>query len=118
MALSRLASIRGWPSTIYSDPGSQLVGADRELKEAWDRIDRELLHKDGAQKGLTWLFGPADSAWNQGKVESLVNAAKRAIHFAVHKSPLSVPEFLPICYEQLIYSTNDQLVLSLMWILI
>ena len=32
-------------------------------------------------------------------MESLVNAAKRAIHFAVHKSPLSVPEFLPICYE-------------------
>ncbi len=34
MALSRFASIRGWPTTIYSDPGSQIVGADRELKEA------------------------------------------------------------------------------------
>ena len=72
MALNRFASIRGWPSTIniYSDPGSQLVGADRELKEAWDRIDCESLHKEGAQKGLTWLFGPADSPWNQGKLTS------------------------------------------------
>ena len=34
MALSRFASIRGWPQYIYSDPGSQLVGAKRELKEA------------------------------------------------------------------------------------
>ena len=99
MALSRFASIRGWPSTIYSAPGLQLFGADRELKEAWDRINRELLHKDGAQKGLTWLFGPADSPWNQGKVESLVKPAKRAIHFVVHKSRLSVPEFFTICYE-------------------
>ena len=99
MALNRFASVRGWPSTIYSDPGSQLVGADRELKEAWNKIDREVLHKDGAQNGLMWLFGPADSPWNQGKVESLVKAAKRAIHFAVHKSRLSVPEFLTMCYE-------------------
>ena len=99
MALSRFASVRGWPSCIYSDPGSQLVGADRELKEAWNKIDRELLHKDCAHNGLTWHFGPADSPWNQGKVESMVKAAKRAIHFAVHNSRLSAPEFLTICYE-------------------
>ena len=99
MALSRFACIRGWPATIYSDPGSQLVGADRELKEAWNGIDRETLHKDGVQNGLTWLFGPADSPWNQGKVEALVKAAKRAIHFAVHNKRLAVPEFLTICYE-------------------
>ena len=99
MGLSRFASICGGPSTIYSDPGSQLAGADRELKEAWDRIDRELLHKDSAHKGLTWLFEPADSPWNQGKVESLVKAAKRAIHFAAHKSRPSVSEFLTICCE-------------------
>ena len=99
MALSRFASIRGWPTTIYSDPGSQLVGADRELKEAWNQIDREVLHKYGARNGLTWLFGPADSPWNQGKVEASVKAAKRAIHFAAHNKRLSVPEFLTVCYE-------------------
>ena len=41
MALSRFASIRGWTEKIYSDPGFQLVGADRELKEAWKKIDRK-----------------------------------------------------------------------------
>ena len=35
MALSSFASIRRWSEKIYSDPGSQLVGAERELKEAW-----------------------------------------------------------------------------------
>ena len=95
MALSRFA----WPTTIYSDPGSQLVGTDRELKEAWNQIDREVLHKDGAWNGLTWLFGPTDSPWNQGKVEALVKAAKRAIHFVVHNKRLSVPEFFTVCYE-------------------
>ena len=75
------------------------MGADRELKEAWSGIDRETLHKDGVQNGLTWLFGPADSPWNQRKVEALVKAAKRAIHFAVHNKRLAVSEFLTICYE-------------------
>jgi len=40
MALSRFASLPGWPEMIYSNPGSQLVGAERELEEAWQRIDR------------------------------------------------------------------------------
>ena len=75
------------------------MGADRELKEAWNSIDREALHKDSVQNGLTLLFGPADSPWNQGKVEALVKAAKRAIHFAVHNKRLAVSEFLTICYE-------------------
>lgn len=99
MALSRFASLRGWPEKIYSDPGSQLVGAERELKEAWQRIDRESLQRDSAQNGSTWVFGPADSPWHQGAVESLIKAAKRAIHFSVSNQRLSVPEFLTVCCE-------------------
>ena len=53
MPLSRFASLRGWPKMIYSDPGSQLVGAERELKEAWQRINRESLQKDSVQNGST-----------------------------------------------------------------
>ena len=39
MVLARFASIRGWPQYIYSDPGSKLIGAERELKEQWEKID-------------------------------------------------------------------------------
>ena len=99
LALSRFASLRGWPEMIYSDPGSQLVGAERELKEAWQRIDRESLQRDSVQNGSTWVFGPADSPWHQGAVESLIKVAKRAIHFSVSNQRLSVPEFLTVCCE-------------------
>ena len=99
MALSRFASIRGWPQYIYSDPGSQLIGAERELKEHWEKIDRSKLHKKGVENGLTWVFGSADSPWHQGAVESLVKAAKRAIAYAVGKRRLTVPEFLTVCTE-------------------
>ena len=54
LALSRFVSVRGWPEVIYSDPGSQLVGAERELKKAWKSGVRQSLHKKGADNGLTW----------------------------------------------------------------
>ncbi|KAK3753771.1 hypothetical protein QZH41_014230 [Actinostola sp. cb2023] len=95
----QVSSVRGWPEKIYSDPGSQLIGAGRELEEAWKNMDRQSLQKSGTKNGSTWIFGPADSPWYQGAVESLVKSAKRAIHFAVNNQRLSVPEFLTLCYE-------------------
>ena len=75
------------------------MGAERELKEAWKKIDRTSLQRSSAQDGSTWVFGPADNPWHQEAVESLVKAAKRAIHFSVSNQRLSVPEFLTVCSE-------------------
>ena len=75
-ALQRFANIRGWPSTIHSDPGSQLIGAERELTLAWRNLDKEPIYKESAEQGTEWKFSPADSAWRQGSVESMVKATK------------------------------------------
>ena len=99
LAFTRFVSIRGYPEAVFSDPGSQLVGADNELKQAWDSVDKEVLVVKGLENGLKWVFGPADSAWHQGAVESLVKVAKRSIHLSVHNQRLSVPEFLTVCAE-------------------
>lgn len=99
MALSRFASVRGWPAKLYSDPGSQLIGAGRELREAWSNIDRSVLIRKCSDNGLEWIFGPADSPWYQGAVESLVKATKRCIGFAINKQKLSPCEFLTLCSE-------------------
>ena len=76
-----------------------MVGAERELKEAWKSVVRQSLHKKGADNGLTWVFGPADAPWYQGAVESMVSGAKRAIKFAVNNQRLSASEFLTVCSE-------------------
>lgn len=65
-------------------------GAERELEEAWQRIDQEPLQRNPAQDGSTWVFGPTDSLWYQREVESLIKSAKLAIHFEVSKQCLSV----------------------------
>lgn len=99
LALSRFVSVRGWPTMIYSDPGSQLVSVERELREAWANLDRVSLIKKGTDNGLTWVFGPADSPWYQGAVEALIKSVKRAFVFAFHGKRFSPAEFLSVCYE-------------------
>ena len=90
MALASFTSIRGWPERIYSDPGSQLLSANREITESAQRL--------GVDHGLQWVFGPADSPWHQGAVEALVKTAKRAIKMAINDQRLSASEFLTLCF--------------------
>ena len=91
LALRRFVSIRGWPEKLYSDPGSQLAGAKREMKEA--------ICKSGHENGLDWTLGTPDAPWEQGAVESLVKTVKRALDISIHKQRLSVSEFLTVCSE-------------------
>ena len=89
LALRRFASVRGWPQKLFSDPGSQLVGAKRELNEA--------MRKSGIENG--WILGTPDAPWQQGAVESLVKTVKRALDIAIHNQRISVPEFMTVCSE-------------------
>jgi hypothetical protein len=99
LALQRFTSVRGWPRVIFSDPGSQLVGAEKDLVAMWQDMDKGTVYKASVEKGTQWIFGPADSPWHQGAVESLVKAAKRALRVAMGDHRLSVPEFMTVCAE-------------------
>ena len=99
LSFSRFVSIRGYPHKIFSDPGSQLIGADNELKKVWTGLDTAAMIRRGAEKGTSWVFGPSDSPWHQGAVEALVKSAKKAINIAIHNQRLSVPELLTLSYE-------------------
>jgi len=99
MALQRFSNIRGWPQTIYSDPGSQLIGAEKELVHMWQELETETVFKISANNGTEWKFSPADSPWRQGAAEVLIKAAKRAIKLSIHSHRISPTEFLTLCTE-------------------
>jgi len=98
-SLFRFTSVRGWPEKIFSDPGTQLVGAANELKAIWENVDKDKVNKVAVENGTEWHFGPADSPWHQGAVESLVKSAKRCFHFATADRRLSATEFLTVCAQ-------------------
>ena len=96
---SRFVNLRGWPAVIYSDPGSQWVGASNELRDAWQAIENDQLIKQGAQYGTRWVFGPADSPWHQGAREALVKTVKKCLRFSIHSQRLTPAEYLSVAYE-------------------
>ena len=99
LALTRFANLRGWPEKIFSDPGTQLVGAERELQDMWKAMDKTVLLNTSAQQGLQWIFGPGDAPWYQGAAESLIKAVKRCFMFSVGNRRLSTSEFQTVCTE-------------------
>ena len=95
VAFRRFASVRGYPSVIYSDPGTQLVGASKELRALWDNVKTESALTSLSKNGSRWEFGPADSPWYQGAAESLIKSAKRAFLLSVgNNEKLSFSELL------------------------
>ena len=90
--LRRYSSFRGWPSTIFSDEGSQLVRASKELKEVISNLDWNKVHAFGVGNGVTWKFSPADAPWYNGATEALVKSTKRALEAAVGENVMTFSE--------------------------
>ena len=97
--LRRFASVRGWPSKIFSDPGAQLVGASKELKTVVMDLSWENVQAHGIENGVEWIFSPAEAPWYNGAVESLVKTVKKALNAAIGENVLSFSELLTCVFE-------------------
>ena len=64
--LRRYASLRGWPKKIFSDNGTQLVSASKELQSIIKNLDWDEVQKYGYKYGTEWSFSPADAPWYNG----------------------------------------------------
>ena len=97
--IRRFASIRGWPTKVFSDPGSQLVGASKELKAAVADIEWEVVREYGIKNEVEWSFSPGDAPWYNGAVESLVKTVKKALNASIGENILSFSELLTCMFE-------------------
>ncbi|XP_068236976.1 uncharacterized protein [Palaemon carinicauda] len=63
----RFTAVHGYPHTVHSDLGSQLVSASKELKSDNNWNIHEIT-EFGAKEGLKWKFNrSADAAWQNGR---------------------------------------------------
>jgi len=72
----RLMTMRGDVRKIISDPGTQLVGASREMSEWRKGWSIDQLTRFGASKGLEWVTVMASSHHQAGAVEVMVKLVK------------------------------------------
>ena len=88
----RFSSFRGWPTTVFSDRGTQLVRASKELKEIVISLDWAEIQQYSSEKGFDWKFSPADSPWYNGAVEALVKTTKHALTAAIGENVMTYSE--------------------------
>ena len=78
MALRRMISRRGKPTRVFTDNGTNLVGAKTELKKALNKFDQDEILQQTAIHGIEWRFIPPASPHMGGYWERLIGSGKRA----------------------------------------
>lgn len=93
-AFKRFTARRGLCSSITSDCGTNLVGADRELQRLfhatsrkWSRIANTL-----AQDGISWKFNPPSALHFGGKWEAGVKSVKHHLRRIIGEAILTYEE--------------------------
>ena len=95
----RFCSLRGWPAKIYSDQGTQLVGASNELKSIISQLDWKAINNYGYVHQTEWNFAPPDAKWYNGATEALVKSVKRALAAAVGDAVMKFSELQTVMFE-------------------
>ena len=79
MGVERFIARRANPSKIWSDNGTNFVGAEKELlrcTRAWNDLAPALL----VHKGIEWKYNPPSSPHHGGSWERLVRSCKRVFY--------------------------------------
>ena len=99
LSVRRFMALRGCPLRIRSDRGSQLVAANKEMKEIVNELDHNLIQEFGSAHSIDWEFSAADAPWQNGCAEALVKSAKKSITVAIGSQVISFSEMQTVLYE-------------------
>ncbi|XP_055600813.1 uncharacterized protein LOC129749764 [Uranotaenia lowii] len=77
MAIRNIMSRRGVPICIYSDRGTNFIGADRELKSVLKDVNQNRLMEEFTSPDTQWSFNPPASPHMGGAWERLIRSVKQ-----------------------------------------
>ena len=80
LALRNFMAVRGTPLELISDQGTNFIGADRELKEAYEKVDQNQLIREFTTTNTKWTFNPPSSPHMGGSWERLVQSVKKILN--------------------------------------
>ncbi len=102
-AYQRFTALRGHPRKLWSDQGTNFVGARPVLQELYEflsSIDKDQVQKKAVAVGTDWMwmFHPADSPHRNGAAEAAVRVLKRALSSVGKEENLTALEFQTLLY--------------------
>ena len=79
MGVERFVSRRGTPAMIWSDNGTNFIGAEKVLRESIEKWNVVNIAAELAHKGSRWRFNPPSAPHQGGIWERLVRSFKRVL---------------------------------------
>ena len=92
-------SLRGCPIKMWSDQGSQLKAANKEIQQIVAGYDLKSLAEFGANHAFDWSFSTPEAPWQNGCAEILVKAVKKAIEISMGAQVLTFSETQTVFFE-------------------
>ena len=89
MCLTRFIARRGKPTVIYSDNGTNFVGANRELRECINDCNQDMIGRVLSQERIQWVFNPPAAPHMGGVWERLVRSCKKALYVVLQNQVLT-----------------------------
>ena len=90
--LSKHEARNGSPAEYFADLGRQIVGADRVMAEAVEKLDQEMIERFAASNESKFNFGTPHFPECQGAVERLVQEVKKGLKVLTNNDTLSFGE--------------------------
>lgn len=87
-AMRRFISRRGQVQCLWSDNGTNFVGAERELKQALANLNQEAITGHLAQAGIKWTFNPPSGSHFGGVWERLIRLVRRVLNSVLRQQTL------------------------------
>ena len=92
LALRRFIARRGRPPTIYSDNGTNFVGAEN----AFQSLDWKIIVAKAIIERIEWKFNPPTAAWWGGWWERLIRLLKQLLKRVLGRASLHYEELMTV----------------------
>lgn len=87
-AIRRFLCRRGHAQHIRSDNGTNLVSAEKELREALKTLDQRHIHQALMKEGVQWSFNPPTASHHGGFWERLIRMVRHILHSVLRQQTL------------------------------
>jgi len=106
-AYRRVSSRRGKVHTLYSDNGTNFVGAEKERRVSLIEWNQNVLHKQLCQRGVRWQFNPPLASHMGGIWERVIRSVKKIL-FALLSEQRLTDESLATLLTEMEYILNSR----------
>ncbi|XP_072020362.1 uncharacterized protein [Amphiura filiformis] len=88
-AIRRFIARRGQVKSIRSDNGTNMVGAENELRQEIQKLNQALIHSTLLQKSINWIFNPPAASHHGGVWERMIRSIRKVLNSVLQEQVLT-----------------------------